>query len=150
MKVQDIMTAQPKTASRSTTLAEAAHLLWSGDCGVLPVVEGDRLVGIVTDRDLFIALATRNKTASQVTVGDVVNGTVWTCKPGDDVYAALKTMAEHKVRRLPVSADGKLVGLLSMNDIVLAAGQSKAVKNEEIVDTFKAICGHRGRVVVAA
>ena len=53
MTVREIMTAQPNTASRNTTLAAAAHLLWSADCGILPVVEGETLVGVVTDRSGF-------------------------------------------------------------------------------------------------
>jgi CBS-domain-containing membrane protein len=50
MKIKEIMTKQPKTASRDTTLAAAAHLLWGADCGILPVVDGGKLVGVVTDR----------------------------------------------------------------------------------------------------
>lgn len=149
MKVQDIMTRQPKTASRATTLADAAQLLWSADCGVLPVVDAGRLVGVVTDRDLFIALAARDKAASQLTVGEVAKDTVWTCRPDDDVHVALKTMASHKVRRLPVSADGKLIGVISINDIVLAAGPGKGLKDDELVEAFKAICGHRAGPVTA-
>jgi len=142
MKVRDIMTAQPKTASPGTTLAAAAHLLWEADCGILPIVEGGKLAGIVTDRDMYIALATRNQPATQITVGDVASGTVSACGPDDDVHVALDTMKARRVRRLPVVADGSLVGILSMNDVVRAAGADKAVGNEEVVDTFKAICTH--------
>ena len=150
MKVRDIMMAQPKTASPGTTLAAAAHLLWDADCGILPVVEGGKLVGVVTDRDMYIALATRNKPASQVTVGDVATGTVWACGPDDDVHVALDTMKARRVRRLPVVADGSLVGMISMNNIVLAAGTGKAVGNEEVVDTFKAICARPSVAAAAA
>lgn len=142
MKVTEIMTAQPKIASPGTTLAAAAHLLWDADCGILPVLEGGKLVGVVTDRDMYIALATRNKPASQITVGDVIIDTVWACGPEDDVQVALDTMRARRVRRLPVVADGSLVGIISMNDVVLAAGAGRAVRNEEVVDTLKAICVH--------
>jgi CBS domain-containing protein len=142
MKIKEIMSAQPKTASPGTTLAAAAHLLWDADCGILPVVEGGKLAGVVTDRDMYIALATRNTPASQITVGDVTSGTVWACGPDDDVHVALDTMRARRVRRLPVVADGSLVGIISMNDVVLAAGAGKALGNDEVVDTLKAICAH--------
>lgn len=150
MKVREIMTAKPKTASRNTTLAAAAQLLWGGDCGILPVIDGGKLVGVVTDRDMYVALATRNKPASQLTVGDVATGKVWACGPDDDVHAALDTMASQHVRRLPVTQDGALVGILSMNDLVLAAGSDKPVRNDDVVATLKAICAHRAAPAAAA
>lgn len=150
MTVREIMPAQPKTASRDTTLAAAAHLLWGADCGVLPVVDAGKLVGVVTDRDMYIALATRNKPASQLTVGDVAAGKVWACGPDDDVHAALDTMATQRIRRLPVTQDGALVGIISMNDLVLAAGADKAVRNDEVVGALKAICAHQAAPAAAA
>jgi CBS domain-containing protein len=77
MKVKEIMTAQPRTASRDTTLAAAAQLLWAADCGILPVVDSGKLVGVVTDRDMYVALATRNAPASQLTIGEVATSKVW-------------------------------------------------------------------------
>ena len=150
MKIKEIMTKQPKTASRGTTLAAAAHLLWGADCGILPVVDGGKLVGVVTDRDMYVALATRNKPASQITVGEVSTGKVWACGPDDDVHAALDTMASQRLRRLPVAQDGALVGIISMNDLVLAAGAEKEVKNDEVVATLKAICAHVAAPAAAA
>jgi CBS domain-containing protein len=92
---------------------------------------------------MYIALATRNKLASQVTVGDVARKRVWTCGPDDDVHAALVTMKEHRIRRLPVEGfGGTALGIVSMNDIVLAAGPRKAIRNDEVVDTFQEICAH--------
>ena len=150
MKIKEIMTTQGKTASRDTTLAEAAHLLWGADCGILPVVDEGKLVGVVTDRDMYVALATRNKPASQITVGDVATGKVWAGGPDDDVHVALDTMASQRVRRLPVTENGALVGIISMNDLVLAAGADKAVRNDEVVATLKAICAHYAAAAAAA
>jgi len=93
MKIREIMTAKPKTASPRTSLAAAAHLLWDADCGILPVVEEGKLVGVVTDRDMYIALATRNKPASQITVGDVTSGAVSACGPDDEVQVAFFSTA---------------------------------------------------------
>ena len=69
MKVKDLMTREPRTCSPDTTLASAAHLMWDGDCGILPVVDDGELVGVVTDRDMYIALATQNARASHLRVG---------------------------------------------------------------------------------
>jgi CBS domain-containing protein len=150
MKIKEIMTKLPKTASRDTTLAAAAHLLWDADCGILPVVDGGKLVGVVTDRDMYVALATRNKPASQITVGEVSTGKAWVCGPDDDVHAALDTMASQRVRRLPVIQDDALVGIISMNDLVLAAGAEKDVRNDEVVATLKTICAHHAAPAAAA
>jgi CBS domain-containing protein len=144
MKIKDVMTTDPRICSTDTNLASAAALMLDGDCGILPVVDNDeKLVGIVTDRDMFVALATRNRLASQLTVGEVARTEVFTCSPDDDVHAALAMMKQHRIRRLPVTGfGGTVAGIVSMNDIILAAGPRKPVRNDEIVDTFQAICSH--------
>ena len=143
MKIKDIMTTDVRSCSPGTSLAEAGALMLDADCGILPVVDEGKLVGIVTDRDMFIALATRNARATQLRVSDVARKTVFTCGPDDEVHAALETMKGHRVRRLPVAgfADS-LIGIVSMNDLVLAAGTKKPVRNEEVVETFQEICAH--------
>jgi CBS domain-containing protein len=144
MKITDIMTREPAICSPITNLAEAARLMLDADCGILPVVDGaGKLVGVVTDRDMYIALATRNKLASQVTVGEVARSQVFTCRPDDDVESALQTMRQHHVRRLPVEGfGGTVAGIVSMNDVVLAAGARQPVRNEAILETLQAICAH--------
>jgi CBS domain-containing protein len=143
VKVKDIMTAQPATCAPYSNLAEAAELMLDADCGMLPVIEGGKLVGVVTDRDMFIALATRDARPSDLTVGQVAGTRVFTCEPDDDVHAVLATMKQHRVRRLPVEGFGHtVVGIVSMNDILLAAGPRKAVRNDDVVDTFQSICAH--------
>ena len=144
MKIKEIMTSGPVACSPATNLAAAAALMLDADCGILPVVDDHgKLAGIVTDRDMYIALATRNARASQLTVGEVARRQVFTCGPDDDVQAALATMKQHRVRRLPVEGfGGTVAGIVSMNDILLAAGPRKAVRNDEVVDTFQAICAH--------
>ena len=143
MKVKDLMTTDVKTCTRDTTLAEAARLLWEGDCGILPVVDDGKLVGVVTDRDMYIALATRNVRPSQLTVGAVATEVPVTCAPDDDVQAVLAGMRASRVRRLPVTGfNGAVRGILSMNDILLAAGAGKEVRSEDVVQTLQAICAH--------
>ena len=145
MKVKDIMTAQPETCTPDTNLAAAAALMLQADCGILPVVDQQgKLSGIVTDRDMYVALATRDTRASNLSVGDVARKEVFTCEPDDDVHTALETMKQHHVRRLPVEGFGHTVlGMISMNDILLSAGPKKAVRSDEVVDTLQAICSHR-------
>lgn len=153
MKVKDLMTTDVTTCTPDTTVAEAAHLMWEGDCGILPVVDDGELVGVVTDRDMYIALATQNARASRVRVGAVATKKLVTCAPEDDVQAALATMRHARVRRLPVVGfGGTLLGILSMNDIVLAAGAGKGVGSGDVVATLQAICAHHPPVphVVAA
>ena len=117
--------------------------MMDADCGILPVVEDGKLVGVATDRDMYIALATRNRLASEITVGQVAGTKVFTCRPDDDVHDALATMKRHCVRRLPVEGFGRsVVGIVSMNDILLAAGPRRAVRNDEVIDTFQTICAH--------
>jgi CBS domain-containing protein len=141
------MTANPTTCSLQTNLAAAAALMLATDCGFLPVVDDQKLVGVVTDRDMFVALATRNQLASQVTVAEVVTMNVVTCQPEDDVHVALDAMKEHRVRRMPVAGLGRAVmGVVSMNDILLAAGPAMGVRIDKVVDTFQSICAHRHHV----
>jgi CBS domain-containing protein len=141
--VKEIMTRDPKVCTSDTTVAEAAQLMWEADCGILPVVDGGELVGVVTDRDLYIALATRNTRAAHLRVGAVASRHPVTCGPEDTLQSALAAMKQARVRRLPVVGFGNTVlGILSMNDIVLAAAAGKGVRPAEVVDTLQAIFAH--------
>jgi CBS domain-containing protein len=143
MKIRDIMTPEPRVCTPETTLAVAAGQMWDTDCGILPVVEDGALVRVLTDRDICIALATRPARAAAMKVGEVAARTVWTCGPDEDLHVALAAMKTHRVRRLPVvDARGHLVGVISLNDLVLAAGPDAPVRGDEVVDTLKAICAH--------
>lgn len=150
MKVKEIMTTNAKTCTPASTLADAAWLMWENDCGVLPVVaDGGKVVGLITDRDICMAATMKGRTLSNIAVEDTISGNVFACKPGDDVHSALDTMRENKVQRLPVvTADGRLEGILSMNDVVLKAEEAREKKMAElsfgdVINTYKAICEHR-------
>ena len=102
----------------------------------------------MTDRDLFIALATRDAKASQLTVGDVAQKHPFTCSPREDVHNAMGKMKSHRVRRLPVvDQDGALVGIVSMNDLVLAV-QPQSALGGKVVDTLQTISEHQLPVLV--
>jgi osmotically-inducible protein OsmY/CBS domain-containing protein len=150
MKVLDVMTSKVKACEPTTNLAAAVAMMWEENCGVLPTVnDKGRVIGIITDRDICMAAATRPKLASDITVGDVISGNVYACSPGDDVEAALTTMQLHKVRRLPVVGDdGSLQGILSLDDVVLHARKTKGktppgISYAKVMDTLKAVCAHR-------
>ena len=116
-------------------------------------VDEGGLVGVVTDRDMYIALATQNARASQLRVGAVASTALATCAPEDDVRTALAAMKQARVRRLPVVGFGNAVmGILSMNDVLRAAAAGKRIANDDIVETLQAICAHHHPVphVVAA
>jgi CBS domain-containing protein len=143
MKVKDLMTAEPRVCTSATSVAAAAAQMWDGDCGFLPVVDDGRLTGVVTDRDMYIALATRNRLASELTVAEVATATVITAAPDEEVQAALARMKRALVRRLPVvAADGGVVGVISIDDIARAAGPRKTIRSDEVLQTLQAIYAH--------
>jgi predicted transcriptional regulator len=120
--------------------------MWNGDCGALPVVDDGKLAGMITDRDMFIALGTRNLQASEVRVQDVIAGAPLTCNAEDDVATAMRVMRAAKVRRLPVvNAAGMLEGIVALSDIALHAVSKGRSGYEETVNTMKAICEHAAR-----
>jgi len=144
MKVSDAMIRTPASCSPETNLAAAVEILWNRNCGILPLVDGERkVVSVITDRDICIALGTRNRLPGEITVADVATHRAICCGADEDVRAALSRMAEHKVRRLPVvDAEGKLVGILSMDDVVDRTRLKPAVKSndptsEDVVSTLK-------------
>jgi len=148
MKVQDIMMRTPTYCRPETNLGSAIELLWKTDCGFLPVVDAKRkVIGVATDRDLCVALGTRNRLPGQITVGEVVHGEVYSCREQDEIHVALQTMAEKRVRRLPVvNGDGLLQGILSMDNIVLHTesagwGHKATLSNEDVVNTLRQIYG---------
>ncbi len=149
MKVKEIMTESPTACTLTDNLAEAARLMWETDCGIVPVVaEGGKVVGLITDRDICMAAMTKGRNESNIAVEDAISGKVFACGPDDDIHSALNIMRENKVRRLPVvAADGKLQGILSMNDVVLKAAEAGDKKAElsygDVVNTYKSICKHR-------
>jgi CBS domain-containing protein len=141
MRVQDLMTKDVFRASPQTNAAAAAEIMWNTNCGALPIVEGGTLVGIVTDRDLFIALGTQNRRPSDLEVREVMCPNPVCCAPGDDIRQALKIMANEKIHRLPVvNESGSLSGILSLDDVVVYL--DSAVRDDALL-TLRAICEHQ-------
>jgi CBS domain-containing protein len=123
MQVNEIMSREVCCGSPWTNAAVAAELMWTNNVGSLPIVEvGGKIVGVVTDRDLFIALGTQNRRPSELTMGEVMRREPTICAPADDLRSALKLMGECHAHRLPVAEEGILKGMLSIDDIVREAG----------------------------
>jgi len=147
MKVQDVMTYDVQTCTPETNLAAAAMQMWRGDFGVMPVVAGGKVVGMITDRDICIAAATKHRDPANIRVKEVISGQVYGCSPDTDIHEALKIMQQKQVRRLPImSAEGgRLAGILSMNDVALKeqGGAKAELSAEDVETTMRGICAHR-------
>jgi CBS domain-containing protein len=147
MQVREVMNPKAEACAPADNLSVAAGVMWRNDCGVVPVVDGERrITGIITDRDICMAAATRGRLAAQITVGEVQSGKVSTCSPGDDVRAALRVMEENQVRRLPVvDGGGALVGMLSLHDVMRRVTPTRGrggggVSYEDVMSVLKALC----------
>jgi CBS domain-containing protein len=128
MLMKDVMVTKVAACSPEANLAEVAAIFWESRCGSLPVLdEHGHVISMITDRDIAIALGTRNVRASEVKVKDVAPARVFTCAPNDDFEAALNTMVTQNVRRLPVVEDGKLVGVVSIEDLAWNPSQCEGV-----------------------
>jgi CBS domain-containing protein len=129
--VRDAMTSNPRSIESSTTVAEAARLMKADDVGSLPIVDGDQLVGMVTDRDTVIRVVAEGKDPQSTTVGEIASRDLVTVDPEQDLDEAMRLMAQHQVRRLPVAEeDGRLVGILAQADV---AREGKDAKTGQVV-----------------
>jgi len=152
MKVKDLMITEVKFCTLDTNLAVATQLMWENDCGILPVLDGGRVIGVITDRDVCIALGTRDTPASRIHASSVISPRLFVCSAEDDVQDALAKMASERVRRLPVIGEqGELVGIVSLDDIVVNAEIKGAqLSYGDVVGTYKALCERRIAVRSAA
>jgi CBS domain-containing protein len=145
MTVGDVMTEQVATCLPETNLAAVAALFWENDCGAIPVIDArGNIAGILTDRHMCIAVGTRDSRPSELTAGDVMEDAVVTCNATDHIRAAVHTMREAKVRRLPVvSKQGALAGLVSIDDILMNVqrdhGNADAISYAEMLHSLQAI-----------
>jgi CBS domain-containing protein len=146
MKVKELMSADVQSCTPDTDLATVARMMWDNDCGIVPVIDDQRhVIGVITDRDICIAAATRSLEPARIRVSDVMSHDVTTCSEDGDPRAALQTLKEHRVRRLPVvNRQDRLVGVLSMNDLVRRAEcrPGTAIPGEEFLETLRVICAH--------
>jgi len=149
MKVSEIMSKPVVTCTPETWLAQAARLMRSADCGILPVIDSDgRVGGVITDRDICLAIATSNRSPRAIAVHEVMARSPVTAREDDDASAALTAMSHGRVRRLPVlDGTGRLTGMVSLDDIVIRGIEMGAVSPGEIVATLRVVYERRPAVV---
>jgi CBS domain-containing protein len=122
--IREVMTSNPRTIEPDKPVADAAKLMRDEDVGLAPVVEGDRLVGTLTDRDIAIRVVAEGKDPASTSVREVASTDVVTVSPEQDLDEALSLMAQHQVRRVPVvEQDGRLVGVVAQADVARQADE---------------------------
>jgi len=133
-KVSDVMTGRPRAVTPQTTLTEVAELMEAEDVGSIPVVEDDRLVGIVTDRDIVVGAIAKGKDPKGMPASAVSSRELVTVSPDDDLSDALELMARHQVRRVAVTGESeRLVGVVSQADV---AREAKEKDTGEVVQSI--------------
>ncbi|HET7137715.1 MAG TPA: CBS domain-containing protein [Gaiellaceae bacterium] len=126
------MTVKPRTVKAGDSVVEAAKLMRGEDAGLAPIVDGDRLVGVVTDRDIAIRVVAEGRDPQSTKVEEVASQNVVTIDPQQELDEALRLMAQHQLRRLPVvEEDGKLVGIIAQADV---ARHADAERTGEVVE----------------
>ena len=122
MKVSDVMTPNPRTVQLSDTIEDAAKIMRDEDTGAVPVIEDDRVVGMITDRDIVIRAVADGD--FECTIDDIVSDDVVCATPEMTTAEAAELMGEHQIRRLPVvDDDDRLVGIVSIGDIAVKEGR---------------------------
>lgn len=142
MTIKDLMTRPAVTCANDAMLDQVAWLMWEFDCGVIPVVdEAGRAVGIVTDRDVCMAAYTQGRVLRDIPVTTAMAHHVIAVHPDDTVDTAEHLMADNQIRRLPViDAQGKVVGVVSLNDLARLAGEARRIGlDREVVTTVAAV-----------
>lgn len=117
--VRDAMTEDPRSIGASASVVDAARLMRAEHIGSLPVIEDERLVGMITDRDITTRVVAESAAPETTSVGDVYSRDLISVEPDHDLEEALELMARHQVRRLPVVESGRLVGMVAQADIAL-------------------------------
>ena len=117
--IRDLMTSNPTTCETSSTIADVASVMKGEDVGPVPVTEGGRLVGIVTDRDIVTRVVAEGRDPNSTTVGEIVSSDLATVQPDTSLDEALSLMAQRQVRRLPVVEGDRPVGIVSLGDLAL-------------------------------
>ncbi len=124
--VREAMTSKPCSIDAGKDVSYAAKMMRDEDVGIAPIVEGDQLVGVLTDRDIAVKVVAEGKDPATTRVRDVMSTNLVTVDPDQDLDEAMRLMAQHQVRRLPVvEEDGKLVGMLAQADVALEGSDSR-------------------------
>jgi CBS domain-containing protein len=124
--VQKLMTSNPCSIDSDKSVAYAAKMMRDEGVGLAPIVEGNRLVGTLTDRDIAVRVVAEGKDPESTKVTEIASTDLVTVDPQQDLDEALRLMAQHQVRRLPVvEEDGRLVGVVAQADVARSADQAR-------------------------
>lgn len=127
MKISEIMTKCPATCGSETSAEEIARFMMTRDCGSIPVLDGNRVIGIVTDRDIVLRAVAAGRLGSEVKAGELMSHPVVSIQDGDTVCAAMKVLEKNQIKRAPVvDSTNSLVGMVSQADLVRASETSEA------------------------
>ena len=127
--VRDAMTEDPRSIGASASVVEAARLMREEHIGSLPITDDEKLVGMITDRDITTRVVAEAADPKTTSVGDVYSRDLISVEPDKDLEEALQLMARHQVRRLPVVENGRLVGIVAQADIALRENERRPVSS---------------------
>lgn len=157
MNVEEIMSRNPRISRVSDKLNRPAQLMWENACGCIPVLDdADQVIGMVTDRDVCMAAYTQGKRLEDIDVSSAMSHEVYSCLPSDSIETAAAIMQKGRVRRLPVlSSSGELVGVVSLHDMAIAAGDGSGRRGKEnliraVESTLTAVCSRHNHQAAAA
>ena len=136
MKVNECMCCNVSTVKPEATLKECAEIMSKNDIGCTPVCDGDKLVGMITDRDIILRAVAEGKDVNKVTAKEIMTEDICACDCECDVEDAQKVMSDYQIRRIPIVEDGKIVGMLTLGDLVI----NNDTDDEKVCHTFKCIC----------
>jgi signal-transduction protein with cAMP-binding, CBS, and nucleotidyltransferase domain len=132
-KVRDVMTAEPIVLQQDQSIADAAQAMRDASVGAVLVVDGDKLCGLVTDRDIVVRAVAESAPADSP-VGQVVSPDLVAVDADDETIDAARVMQDHAVRRLPVLGDGRIVGIVSIGDLAVSQGEDSALAQISAAD----------------
>lgn len=133
-RIADVMTAEPTTCSEDATMEDVARLMRDRDIGDILVTSGDRLIGIVTDRDMVIRGLAEGRSPSDTPVGEIASRDLQWVGPDDAVDHAVKIMRDQALRRIPVVEDGRPVGIVSIGDLAVERDLDSALADISVAD----------------
>lgn len=117
MRLRDLMTTDVRTCAPDTPVSEVARIMEEADCGFVPVVEGGRVAGVITDRDIVLRAVARGRDIRTTTARECMTSPAVTVGPDTDAHAAADLMADKQIRRLCVVDGGRLVGVVALGDL---------------------------------
>lgn len=129
MQIRDIMGKELYYASPTSTVRDVAQIMLRHNIGAVPICDGNKLVGIITDRDLAIECCTASVDPQKAQIGEFMTVNPLTARPDMDLRDACALMAKEQVRRLPVVEGGNLVGIISLGDLAVSMPEEPAVLN---------------------